>query len=78
MEDSQTKQQPKYYNEFVRDSIYKYRENNKDKCLEINRKSHKKWYEANKDKRKAQMREYYYRKKQEKLDGKGDTSTQEN
>lgn len=55
---------PKFYNEVVREAIYRYREKNYERILELQRKNAKKWYDANKEKRKEAMRNYYHRKKQ--------------
>lgn len=63
---------PKYYNAVLREAIYRYREKNYEYILELQRKNAKKWYEANKEKRKASMRDYYHRKKQQKSKGDED------
>ena len=46
--------------------IYRWRNKNKQRYLEISRTGSAKYYEANKEKKKAYALEYYYRKKEEK------------
>lgn len=69
---------PKFYNASLRESIYKYREKNYEYILELQRKNAKKWYEANKEKRRETMLNYYYRKKKEKQEqeSKGDEDSE--
>jgi hypothetical protein len=54
-------------NEEQKPYIYRWREANKERYLEISRKGSSKYYEKNKEKKKAYAREYYQRKRSEKL-----------
>ncbi len=56
------------YDSNTRDIIYKYRENNKEKWDEQNRKNAKAYYEKHKEVKKIYMREQYHRRRKAQLD----------
>lgn len=77
--EKKTVNKPKYYNELQKISIYKWRDNNKDKVKQwrdenqdLIKATSKKWFEANKKKeyerlRIANLRRYYYKKECKRL-----------
>ncbi len=66
--ETQTEPQTKAstYNEVVKKNIYKWRDNNRDKYNETNKRGFKKYYEKNKEALRAKALAYYHSKKMKK------------
>lgn len=56
------------YTEAQKRAIMKYREKNKEKILEKQRETSKKWYEKNQDKHRERALQRYHNNKKRKLD----------
>lgn len=52
------------YNDKVKENIYKWRKEHKDEYNDLMRDHNKKYYEANKERRNAQVLKNYYLKKE--------------